>query len=192
VAGPSGCGKSVFIAKLLSNVEVMITPVPENIMYCYTEYQPMFDEFPHVNFVEGIPDIGQFTGEHRTLLILDDLMNTNSDSISELFTRVSHHRNVSVFYLTQNIFHKSKHSRTISLNAHYIIFFKNPRDAQQISILSRQMYPTQGKFLVEAFRDATEYPFGYLLIDLKADTQEKFRIRTNIFPDEQQYAYVPI
>jgi hypothetical protein len=51
VAGPSGCGKSVFIAKLLSNVEVMITPVPENIMYCYTEYQPMFDEFPHVNFV---------------------------------------------------------------------------------------------------------------------------------------------
>jgi hypothetical protein len=119
-------------------------------------------------------------------------MNTNSDSISELFTRVSHHRNVSVFYLTQNIFHKSKHSRTISLNAHYIIFFKNPRDAQQISILSRQMYPTQGKFLVEAFRDATEYPFGYLLIDLKADTQEKFRIRTNIFPDEQQYAYVAI
>ena len=31
--------------------------------------------------------------------------------------------------------------RNISLNIHYIILFKNPRDSQQISTLARQMYP---------------------------------------------------
>ena len=94
-------------------------------------------------------------------------------------------------YLTQNLFYKSKQTRTMSLNAHYIVLFKNPRDAMQISTLGRQMYPGQNKFLVEAFKNATEKPFGYLLLDLKPDTDEKYRVRTNIFPDERQYVYIP-
>jgi len=79
----------------------------------------------------------------------------------------------------------------MSLNAHYIVLFKNPRDAMQVATLARQMYPGQSKFLVEAFKNATEKPFGYLLLDLKPDTDERYRIRTNIFPDERQYVYVP-
>ena len=94
-------------------------------------------------------------------------------------------------YPTQNLLYKSKQTRTMSLNAHYIVLFKNPRDAMQISTLGRQMYPGQNKFLVEAFKNATEKPFGYLLLDLKPDTDEKYRVRTNIFPDERQYVYIP-
>ena len=78
----------------------------------------------------------------------------------------------------------------MSLNAHYIVLCKNPRDAMQVATLARQMYPGQSKFLVEAFKNATEKPFGYSLLDLKADTDEKYRVRTNIFPDETQYVYV--
>ena len=48
--------------------------------------------------------------------------------------------------------------RTISLNAHYLILFKNPRDASQINHLAKQMYPTKSKFMVEAYRDATLPP----------------------------------
>ena len=79
----------------------------------------------------------------------------------------------------------------MSLNAHYIVLFKNPRDALQVATLARQMYPGNSKFLIEAFKNATEKPFGYLLLDLKPDTDEKYRIRTNIFPDETQYVYIP-
>jgi hypothetical protein len=54
------------------------------------------------------------------------------------------------------------------------------------------MYPGKSKFVLEAFEDATKEPYGYLLIDLKPETDEKYRIRTNIFPDDdRQYAYVP-
>ena len=52
------------------------------------------------------------------------------------------------------------------------------------------MYPGNAKFLIEAFGDATSKPYGYLLIDLKPDTEERLRIRTNIFKDERQIVYV--
>ena len=60
----------------------------------------------------------------------------------------------------------------------------------QVSTLGRQMYPGNGKFLVEAFKMATEKPYGYLLIDLRADTLEKYRLRSNIFAGERQYVYL--
>jgi GTPase SAR1 family protein len=191
VSGPTGCGKTVFTFKFISESMHMITPAPEKIIYCYGEYQPVFNEYPNVIFNEGLPDISQFDGKERTLLILDDLMTETTDSVSNIFTKVSHHRNVSVLYLTQNLFYKSKQNRTMSLNAHYIVLFKNPRDAMQVATLARQMYPGKGQFLVEAFKDATEKAFGYLLLDLKPDTEEKYRIRTNIFPGEKHFVYIP-
>jgi hypothetical protein len=191
VSGPTGSGKTVFTFRFIREAANMISPPVEKIMYCYGEYQPVFNEYPDVIFHEGLPDISQFDGQHKILLILDDLMSETNDSVEGIFTKVSHHRNVSVIYLTQNLFYKSKQTRTMSLNAHYIVLFKNPRDAMQVSTLARQMYPGQNKFLVEAFKNATEKPFGYLLLDLKPDMDEKYRIRTNIFPEERQYVYVP-
>jgi hypothetical protein len=191
VAGPTGCGKTLFTFKFISEAQSIISPPPEKIIYCYSIYQQIFDEFPSVVFNEGLPDSSQFDGKHRYLLILDDMMSQVNNSVSDLFTRVSHHQNVSVMFLTQNIFHQSKHSRNISLNSHYLVLFKNPRDAMQVATLGRQMYPGKAKFLVEAFSDATSKPFGYLLLDLKADTEQKYRVRTNIFSDERQYVYVP-
>ena len=80
----------------------------------------------------------------------------------------------------------------MNLNTHYIVMFKNPRDAGQVATLARQMYPGKSKFVIEAYEDATKEPYGYLLIDLRPDTNERYRIRTKIFPDdERQYVYVP-
>ena len=78
----------------------------------------------------------------------------------------------------------------MSLNAHYIVAFKNPRNVTQITTLAKQMYPGNTKFMVEAFGDAISRPYGYLLIDLKPQTDEKVRLRTNIFPGEVNYVYV--
>ena len=36
-------------------------------------------------------------------------------------------------YLTQNIFPKNKPSRTLSLNSHYLVLFKNAREALQVA-----------------------------------------------------------
>jgi hypothetical protein len=187
VSGPTSCGKTVFVFKLIDNMKEMITPTPSKVIYCYGEYQSLFDNYPQIEFHEGLPDITMFDGT-PTLLILDDLMSEANDSVTNLFTKVSHHRNVSVVFLTQNIFYKNL--RTISLNSHYIVLFKNPRDAGQVSILARQMYPSNSKFAIEAFKDATSLPHSYLLFDLRPEQDEKLRLRSNIFPDQEHCVYV--
>ena len=46
-----------------------------------------------------------------------------------------------MLYLVQNLLPKNKESRTISLNSQYMVVFKNPRDASQMSHLARQLHP---------------------------------------------------
>ena len=186
VAGPTGCGKTQFTFRLIENAETMIEPPPSKIYYCYGEYQPIFENYPRVIFNRGLPDLSEFDGVESTLLVLDDLMQETDSTVLSIFTKMSHHRNLSVLYLTQNIFSKeNKYARTMSLNSHYLVLFKNPRDATQFSTLARQMYPNNWKYAVEAYHDATERPYGYLVVDLKPQTNETLRLRTNIFPDDK-------
>jgi len=121
-----------------------------------------------------------FDSSEPVLLVIDDLMNETDESITNLFTKGSHHRNISVLFLIQNLFHKNRHVRTISLNSLYMVLFKNPRDASQFASLARQMYPNQSAFAVEAYKDATREPFSYLFADLRPEQNEDLRLRTNI------------
>ena len=191
VAGPTGSGKTRFVFKLIENARVMIEPPPRRVVYCYGEYQELFKKYPDVEFREGLPNLEDFDGSRPVLLIVDDLMNEANESVANMFTKGSHHRNVSVAFLVQNLFHKNKHVRTISLNSHYMVLFKNPRDASQFASLARQMYPNKSGFAVEAYKDATREPYSYLLVDLRPEQDEELRLRTDIFPGETQYVYVP-
>ena len=183
---------------MLHNLNELFDPVPSRIIYCYGEYQHAFDDMvqtiPNIYFTEGFPDnlYGILEGYQNSLVIIDDLMSecSKDQRISDLFTRGSHHQGISVMYLTQNLFPPGKQSRTISLNAHYMIVFKNPRDSLGVSTLARQMYPHNTNFLVQSFQDATKKPYGYLLFDLHQRTPENMRLRTNILPGEKQIVYV--
>ena len=155
--------------------------------YCYGEYQQLFSQYPRVTFHKGLPNLNDFDGREPTLLVIDDLMNEADGSVANLFTKGSHHRNISVVFLVQNLFHRNKHIRTISLNAHYMVLFKNPRDASQFASLARQMYPNKSAFAVEAYKDATREPYSYLFVDLRPEQDEDLRLRTKTRPDTSTY-----
>ena len=144
--------------------------------------------------MEGFPnDVGKLTrGHDNSLLVLDDLMSqcSNDQRVADLFTRGSHHQGISVLCLTQNLFPPGKLSRTISLISHFIMVFQNPRDSLCITTLAKQMFPKRTDYLMEAFRDATSKPYGYLLIDCHQLTPQDIRLKTNMLPGERQYAYV--
>ena len=188
VAGPSSSGKTSFVLKLLQHVNDVISPAPTSILWCYGTYQRLFDGLSaEVEFHEGLPDVN--TLRENSLLIIDDLMTESNETVNKIFTKYSHHKSISVIFLTQNLFHKG--ARTMTLNAHYLILFKNPRDASQISHLARQMFPGHSKYMIEAFADATQMPYSYLVIDLTASTEDQYRLRSGIFPDEENFVYVP-
>jgi uncharacterized protein YozE (UPF0346 family) len=85
-----------------------------------------------------------------------------------------------------------KEMRNISLNAHYLVLYKNPRDKSQIRCLAQQIYPENSKFLSNAYHNATLQPHTYLLLDLHPETTEDYRILTNIFPEENIRFYLPV
>ena len=146
--------------------------------------------FKGVTFAEGIPNIEQWQGDKRRLIIIDDLMTDKDDRVTKLFTKASHNRNLSVLYIMQNLFGKNREQRTISLNSHYLVIFKGPRDASQIIHLAQQMYFGKLKYVQEAFKGATSAAHGYLLFDLLQETPDHLRLRTNMFPLQHQVVYV--
>ena len=67
--------------------------------------------------------------------MFDDLMTEAKcdQRIADLFTNGSHHRNISVVYLTQNLFPQGKASMDIILNTQYMVLFNNPIDSSDLS-----------------------------------------------------------
>ena len=115
------------------------------------------------------------------MIVLDDLMSTvaKDPRITDLFTEGSHHRNLSVVVLNQNLYFSK--DPTQRRNCHYLVLFNNPVDKQSIMTLARQMYPGKTQYFLEKFENATKQPYGYLLIDLKTTTPEELRLRDDIF-----------
>lgn len=171
----------------------MCDTVFHEIIYCLPDDQPIDDYFEKFTVIRGIPEVSLFSDLRSRLVVIDDLMRETNSDLVDLFTKGSHHFNVSIMYITQNIFNQGKGRRTISLNTHYIVAFKNPRDRVQIQTLSRQVCPENCRYVQEAYKDATETPFGYLVFDLKQSTPDLHRYRTNIFPSDvpQDIVYVP-
>lgn len=196
VSGPTQCGKTHFVWKVL--MHKLIQPEPERIIWVYGEWQDSFDQykilFPNIEFMKNISRETYNNLDHakRNLVVLDDKMAEMADNplLGDLFTKGSHHKNLTVMFLVQNVYHKGKYMRTASLNAHYIVAFKNSRDTSQFGVLARQANPRKAKILQQVFDDATSQPHGYLLLDFHPNTEEKLRARTNIFSDEQDvYEY---
>ena len=192
IAGPSGCGKTSLTKAIIQNQ--LIEPKPTKVVWLYAEDQPMYKSMDGIEFIQGIPDDLEmrFDRHYNNLLIIDDLMTRfqNDDRLTRLFSVGSHHRNLSIIFIVHNLFSQGKEMRTLSLNTHYIVLFKNPRDQLQISVLARQMYANNARFLMEAYHDATKDAYGYLLIDLKPTTEEALRVRTGILPNDLQLVYV--
>ena len=105
VSGGTKSGKTTFVKKLLTYVDIMIEKPSENITYYYSEFQNTFGEIqtlvPQIKFVHGLPDniLDTINPETRNLFIVDDMMGEKDAVIAKLFTKKSHHGNLSAFTL---------------------------------------------------------------------------------------------
>ena len=100
--------------------------------------------------------------------------------VENLFTN-GRHLNLSVVFVTQNLFYTGKKWITISLNSTYIVVFKNPRNQSQVRHLACQMFPSKPNFLQGAYEEETGDPYRYLFLDFHPNSPEVARVRGNIF-----------
>jgi len=192
IAGPSLSGKTVFTRHLIANDSIMFNS-PFKYKYWFSAYKPKEEEkIQDVHYEVGVPDSFDHL-QPDSVVVLDDLMNdiASNKAVTNLITRGVHHRRLCVIILTQNLYQEGGHNRTRNLNTHYLIMFKNPRNAQQIASISHQMFPGQKDHLVKVYETATKMAHGYLLIDLCQTTDDALRLRAHVLPHEKpMYAYV--
>jgi len=190
ICGPTGCGKTELAKRIIDNLSTLVYPHVDKVYWHYAHYQPWFEQYgDKIICLKGLPEIDKLDPDVPKILFIDDQMQQASSTpvVEALFTRVSHHSNSSVFFVTQNLYFDSKSYRTISRNARYLILFRNLRDKRQISTLQTQL---QAKFLADAYNHAiSQRPYSYLLIDLHENTDDRVRYRTNIMPGERQIVY---
>ncbi|CAC5417766.1 unnamed protein product [Mytilus coruscus] len=192
VSGPTSCGKTYFLKQLLQNLDT-VSPKPQRIIWLYRRRQPLYEEIKNtvLQFIQGIPlDLENdsfFDPTERNLIILDDLMSTAAKDprITDLFTEGSHHRNLSVVVLNQNLYYSK--DPTQRRNCHYLVIFNSPIDKQQVMTLAKQMYPGKVSYFMNKFQEAIKQPFGYLLVDLKPTTLETLRLRANILEENVRH-----
>lgn len=183
MSGPSQSGKTRFTQKILNNPGVFSKPIP-NIVYANSQWQPAFQEISDndssVLFYEGLPtkqDLSEWSQrEGGLLLVLDDLVYRVIQSFDymELFTIHVHHMNISVIFISQNLFPQGKYSRVISLNCQYLVLFKNPRDNFQVKFLATQLYSGQTKYFLDAYEKATQKTL--LLFISRPNSQRRQRL----------------
>lgn len=194
VCGPSQSGKTRFVLRLLDQRHEMFDKAIDKVMWCYGIHNgDLQNELQQKGYrtVRGLPKEQDI--EANSICVLDDLLSESETSkeVTNMCTRAAHHKPCFVIFISQNVFPGGKEARTRSLNTHYYVIFKNPRDKLQFETLARQILPSHSKTLVSAFEDATRSAHGYLFIDFTQECPEEIRYRTNIFDSAVTFYRLP-
>ena len=200
ITGPTSCGKTHFVFEIIKNKKDMFTSPVTKVIYCYKVWQEKFETYltessnedrSKICFHEGVYDISKHNSKNHILLIVDDLMHEIGKDLASIFCVHSHHKNVSVFFLNQNLFLKNKYIRDINLNTQYLIIFKQRRDLLSIRALASQIFPGQIADFIDIYNKCVSEPFSYLLIELHPSNIHRVLLRKNILPNEIETVYIP-
>ena len=134
VAGPSRSGKTQWVVRLLKERHKRIEPPVDGVLFCYAHWQDKYGELkrvvPTTHFHEGLLSTETMNSLRNGIIVLDDLMEqaVKDPNIMSVFTEGSHHKNISILFLMQNMYQKGAHTRTMSMNTQYMVLFKNALD----------------------------------------------------------------
>jgi len=195
IGGQSGSGKSTLLIKLIKDYKNLISPTPHSLLYCYGTYNNKIPQIQAmgVKIHAGLPSDDVVDKMPKPLLLMmDDLMlQAKRDILAEFFTRKSHHSNISVIFIVQNLFEKQL--KIVRDNSQYIFLLNSPAAALQVRSLGQQIFPGKLNYFLSAYKQAvTENKWGYLLIDLHPASIPTLRLRTNLFKEtEFQEIFIP-
>ena len=180
IFGMTGSGKSFFILKVIK--EQLIHPFPKQVYYMYGVRQPFMDHHPNIKFIEGL-DFSQMDTSKPSMLVIDDLvLECKNQEVSAAFIRESHHKQISLFYITQNLFPNCPNFRLMSANSHYFVLFYNQRNFRQVTTLARQIFVGKDvKRILEAYKRASETERGFILLSFSALLPKELTVVTDFF-----------
>ena len=114
IVGPTQADKTFFFKEILEHQ--LIQPWASRIVFVYGDHSPDLNEvkhlYPSVEFVQGMKNLLQILSTieptERNLVVLDDQMAEagKMEEMSNLFSKGSHQRNITIVYIVPNVFEK--------------------------------------------------------------------------------------
>ena len=189
-AGPTNSGKTTFVANLCRHRNDIFDTPSEKVYWFFKADQPAYERLKRESkdyvFIRELPT-EQWLEQHRDemganpTVVFDDMGNEVGEDVRNMFQIRSHHMNINFVLICHNLFAKNKVNRDLSLNAGYIVLMKNPRDRTTISNFGRQFAPGRSGDITSIYDEATREPHSYLFVDLRQETSDDHRLRSNLF-----------
>ena len=163
IFGQTGAGKTVFMLKVID--QKLIEPFPVNIYWFYGVEQTFMKSYPAIKFVKGL-QLDVIDTSSPSLIVLDDLLLDISPEMASAFIMGSHHNQMSLFMITQNLFPNSNLFRTCMLNCHTYILFYNQRQFRQVVTLARQCFVGKDvQRILVAYKRASLKPRDFIMLN---------------------------
>ena len=178
IVGPSQCGKTVSLVALLKQKSYFYPQPPKRIMWITGS--PVRDEalenevllhYPESQFFHEIPHNLNELIQAYDFWVFDDMSAElkNNTCFTNFFTKMAHHCQCLMAYLTQNAYEPGKDATTRARNCAYQIFFNNKADIRWIRLLGQQLLHNS-KLFNDMFQYTTREPYSCLLIDNRTMT----------------------
>ena len=185
VYGLTGTGKTTFIREVLKRR--LVTEFPEKVFYFYKIRQPFMDTWNHkeleVEFVQGL-ELDK-AAEGNCVVVVDDLLLESQKKTAELFVYGSHHLNITIFYLTQNLYPRDENVRIMTMNAHYMVLFGDQRSVRQVRSLSHQIFVgKERERLTNAFNKSINTNYGFVLLTFVQTFPRQLLVINNFWSNE--------
>lgn len=167
IFGQTGIGKTCFVLEVIR--QRLVYPFPKNIYYMYNIEQSFMKtwnqtEKQRITFINGL-DFDKLDTSKPSMLIVDDLVLSTNKAVAEIFILGSHHKKISVFFITQNLFPNDPVFRTMSANAHYYVLFHCQRHFRQIHTLANQIFVgNEVKRITNCYKRAASKSRGFIIL----------------------------
>lgn len=199
IAGPSKSGKTSYVYQILKYYDLLFPSRPGYVRLYYSNMQPIYTELYNKGHINDMINLNEkdidlyeledalFPGRFNngSLVIFDDALFKVNEKFAQIFTRIGHHMNTSLIFLTQSFFYDDKNYRIITLQQDYITLMASKHTNQnQLRNIARQLCPGNFKRLIDFYNDAGKEDYGYLFIDSSGMSNKNIIIRSRMFPHE--------
>lgn len=179
IVAPSGSGKTNFLCNLIGLFSKGKGTFQTINIITRNKDEPLYkwitSKSDQINIKEGLsntPNLDKYDKEFNHLLVWDDLVLSKDLSMVENYYIRARKLNVSVIFISQSFFRIPKIIRN---NCSYMVLLKLSGQREVNVILSEFGLGVTKEELIEIYKYATSEKFSPLLIDMEAESNQRFR-----------------
>lgn len=182
IIGGSGAGKTQTFLNILHNFSGtfqnihLITKNKDEPLYNYLADSLKDKGFEIHEGISKAPDLDTFDKKEQTLVVFDDLvLEKNQHAIEEYYIR-ARKLNCSVIYLSQSYYAVPINIRR---NLTYLVIKRLQSLKDLYAILREYALGVDKKIIKQMYEDSTKTKQDFLLVDMEADAEDRFRKNFN-------------